>query len=93
MVIALIAGFVLQGLGLIGMAFWAFWIQFSAWGACGDGATDVCLRHHASVIAPVGEACMMAVMRTGQVLVAASIVGLLVCALARLIQLLRIRRL
>lgn len=92
MVMTLIAGFVLQGLGLIGTAFWAFWGQFSAWGACGDGASEACLNHHSSAIAPVGEACMMAAMWAGQVLVAASIVGLLAYAVARLVQLLRIRQ-
>ncbi len=93
LVIVLIAGVALNALGFVTFVVCAFWGQFSAWGVCGDGATEVCLRGHPSVVAAIGEAAATAMDWVGRGLVWLAILGLLALFLSRLSsRLSRVRR-
>ncbi len=45
--LAVVVGIALQVFGFVGIAFRAFWAPFRAWGVCGDGASETCLRRRA----------------------------------------------
>jgi len=68
----------LQIFGFIGVVFWAFWGPFSAWGICGDGASETCLRHHPSIAAHVGQAVAAAALWIGQGLLILATLGFLI---------------
>ena len=77
-VIAFAAGIALHIFGLIGLFFWAFWGAFSAWGICGDGASETCLSHHPSVAAHVGQIVSAAALWIGQGIFDLAILGILI---------------
>jgi uncharacterized membrane protein len=76
--IAFVIGIALQVFGFIGIVFWAFWAPFSAWGICGDGASETCLRHHPSIAAHVGQTVATTALWIGQGLLGLATLGLLI---------------
>ncbi len=67
----------------------AFWGAFSAWGACGDGAPETCLREHPSIAAAIGQGLGSAALTAGNWLISLSLLGLLVLLVARVLSLRR----
>lgn len=81
--IAGIIGLALEIFGLLDLVFAAFWELFSPWGACGDGASESCLRQHPSVVGHIGQAIGTTTMWLGQALILAAVLGLVAIAILR----------
>jgi hypothetical protein len=89
LVAAFAVGVALSICGFVMAVLAAFWGAFSAWGACGDGASEMCLRQHPSIAAAIGQGLGSAALTVGNWLISLSLLGLLLLLAARFLPLLR----